>query len=70
MTKQLTLWSPTVAFRTVLPLATPVTRPSAVTVAILGSSMVQVMVCSVPSTRIWTAAPTLVENSEMVSPLA
>ena len=69
MTKQLTLWSPTVAFRMVLPLATAVTRPLASTVAILVSSMVQVTVCSVPSTRIWTVEPTLAENSLMVSPL-
>lgn len=70
MTKQLTLWSPTVAFRMVLPLATAVTRPLASTVAILVSSMVQVTVYSVPSTRIWTVVPALAENSLMVSPLS
>ena len=69
MTKQLTLWSPTVAFRMVLPLETAVTSPLASTVAILVSSMVQVTVYSVPSTRIWTVEPTLAENSLMVSPL-
>ena len=53
----------------VLPLETAVTSPLASTVAILVSSMVQVTVCSVPSTRIWTVEPTLAENSLMVSPL-
>ena len=51
-------------------MATAVTRPLASTVAILVSSMVQVTVCSVPSTRIWTVEPTLAENSLMVSPLS
>lgn len=44
-------------------------QPVGVHGAILVSSMVQVTVCSVPSTRIWTVEPTLAENSLMVSPL-